>query len=414
MVAVYWAVEFGAHIGLGGHTKAFAVFYAAARAVLHGRDPYSDPLMYSPPWVPVWMVPFALLPLQMAQVLWNLLGVLVVVLSGVLVYRLRFTPGTRIPGTALILAVLAVMVFYPLRQNFDSVQSDVWPLLATVLFVYLDARGRPFLAGLALLPGLVDPHLLIGPCLYALVQRRWWTILGGATAGAAAVLTALAAQGPRFLRAYPARLHLAESQKIFGSHQVTVVHTLVAAGVAPGAAFVLYALVAGASLVLGALAFTRGGRDPWRDLAICAAVSGLVAPFAFAYDYTLLLLALPFVIDRIQHRLPAAGMAVVFGFSIYCGGVSWIRYPFSHDLLHAVMPLLLFPLLRWLGVELGLEGKTLRRVLVAWIVSDVVFGLANPALPLWADALAFPLGAACILWAAVVAARPGGAPRAAA
>ncbi len=407
IVVLYWVGEFARHIGLRGNTKDFLAFYQAGRAVLEGSNPYHVlAAFYNPPWVAVWMAPFATMPVEAAQVVWNVLGLAAVAACGWICYRVVTKMAGRSPNTAAVAAtVLAVMVFYPLRQNFDSVQSDVLPLVATFLCVVLDDGGHQFWAGVALMPGLFDPHLIIGPCVYLLVRGRWRAVTGAIVGGLANTALAAAVLGPSSILEFVHRLGAAEAGWAAHPYQVTTIHTLLAAGLPVGVAYPVFFAIAAVAVVLAGWTMRRPG-SVWRNLALCAALTDIVIPFGFAYDFAPALLALPWVVERLQEgRLDGWTIALaVFGLSIYFGGVSWVRYPVSHDLLHSAIPLCVFPALWVWRDKLAMSRQASALALTLWMVSDVVFGGGNPFFPLWMDSLAFNLGVAALLAAMLLAA----------
>jgi len=397
IVALYWVAEFVRHALVFDPHGDFAIFYAAGRAVLAGRTPYANHAFYSPPWVAVWMAPFALLPPELAQIAWSVVSLCLIAASGLLLWRMVGAKRPQAHAVPLALSLLAVALFYPLRQMFDGAQTDAFPLVATALFVYLDSTDRPFLAGLALIPGLFNPHLIIGPCVYAVARLRWKAIAGGFAGGALCTALGVALTGPASISVFLTRLRAAEAYWAVRPLQVTVLHTLLAADVPADAAWVVFSLLVATAVIAGMYTLRHTKGDAIASLAVCAALSEFVIPFGFAQDYTLMLLALPWVARCLQSgRTPVAGW-VAFSVSAYFGGLSWIRYPMSHDLLHAVVPLCLFPAVWAWREALGMDGRSVALVLALWAASDVLFGIGNPALPLWVDSLAFNLGPAATI-----------------
>lgn len=92
----------------------------------------------------------------------------------------------------------------------------------------------------------------------------------------------------------------------------------------------------------------------------------------------------------------------LFALSIFFGGVSWVRYPLSHDLLHALVPLFALPPLFAWRPALGVGPRLIVMAVTAWVITDALFGLGNAVLPGWADSLAFDVGAVGTLLAVVV------------
>lgn len=392
-VAAYWLSEVIRHALVYDPRGDFATFLHAGRDVLSGTSPYAISTFFSPPWFAVAMSPLATLPPELSQVTWTLITIFSVALCGVLVWKMA--GWGKAEALPLLVSALMLSLFYPLRQLLDSAQTDAFALLATTLFVYCDTQGRQFLSGLSLTIGLIDPHLILGPCIYALAHGRWKAVAGGACGGAACAILSAFAVGPSSLVVFLMRLRAAEAWWVGRPFQTTVLTTLAGAGMPRAIAWAAFGALAAVAVVAGVLALLRHADDPLASLAVTAALSTFLLPFGFAQDYSLMLLALPWACRSVREGRahPWLASAVL----LYFGGLTWARYPISHDALHTLMPLALFPALWLWHDKLGFSRSTAVAILISWAVGDIIFGLGNPLLPTWVDSLGFNMGAASVL-----------------
>jgi hypothetical protein len=168
----------------------FVEYWAAQQQLMHGADPYDGPaifqlergagfgnsgplISYSPPVAWDLGLPLGLLSVRAGVVLWLLLMLTCVGASCRMIRVLAGRPRNRLH--------LLGYVFAPTMACLMFGQIGIFFLLGIVLFLYLQ-NSRPFLAGAALLPLALKPHLF-GPFGVALllwvVSRRVYPILAG-------------------------------------------------------------------------------------------------------------------------------------------------------------------------------------------------------------------------------------------
>lgn len=321
----------------------FWTFWAAARAMAAGLDPYVPASLtrvaalppgpapgpfLSPLVVAEAMAPLGRLPFAAAQRVWlalnlGLSGVLLVVLLRLGRFRLRWP--TLLGGAALLAAFQA----YDLTLWLG--QTDVLVVTAIAAGWLLQGRGRPFLGGLVTAAAAVDVHLVAGFGLYALyvaVVRGRWRGFAGLVSGLA-VLAAACLLHPAAV-GYWLTVTLPHAQRAAIEPWDTL--SVLQAGselLGRGGGAVL---ALGIDLAMIALAWVAWGRChaaemPEGELAVAAALTAATATFAYNQDFLLLVLAFPFL-ARLWRSGPgrewlgplALLLAVGFGLAELTGG----------------------------------------------------------------------------------------------
>ncbi|MBX9622555.1 MAG: DUF2029 domain-containing protein [Gemmataceae bacterium] len=195
----------------------FVEYWAAARLVLSGQNPYDPALllplqvaagrdtaeavmMWNPPWALAAVLPLGLLPAREAQLVWLAVNLAAVLYCGDRLWlRLGGSRGRRWLGW------LIALGWVPTLFALQSGQIGPLLLLGAVLFLECERRGWYALAGAATVLLAVKPHLAYLVWLAVLFdpdgRRRWRAIAGGLAAGAAATLVPLAFD-PRLLAEY--------------------------------------------------------------------------------------------------------------------------------------------------------------------------------------------------------------------
>jgi hypothetical protein len=183
----------------------FSTIWAGPRAFLTGADPYDaatwadtavrvgthvpDTAVYLyPPWIVIGLLPFALLPVRLAGVIWTVVGLVAAIVASRALLR-AYLPGVAwahgVFGLMLLISAPAVVAFL----------TGQWPYLqlAALAAIVLLLRGdRPIAAGLVALVMLTKPPLFIFTAAALGVQALWPG--GGATAtGRRFVATAVSA-----------------------------------------------------------------------------------------------------------------------------------------------------------------------------------------------------------------------------
>ena len=201
----------------GDSLQDFVEYWAAGRLNARGENPY-DPatlyrqekevspgltnaiMMWNPPWTLSLVMPFSLLPVRAAHLLWLLLQL--ALLWGCTDWLWRYSGGSaqhRWLGWAVALAFLPT--FTLLRMG----QISAVVLLGVTGFLYFSERGRWAWAGAAAALTAVKPQLVLvfaaAVLLWAVDRRRWALLAGGALTLAALTLWPLACN-PRVLQQY--------------------------------------------------------------------------------------------------------------------------------------------------------------------------------------------------------------------
>jgi hypothetical protein len=167
----------------------FRGYYAAARVVAQGGDPYDFQLVavelaratgsvqnnpyYYPPWLAVALVPLSYLPYDTARLVW-----MAACLGSFLALVWLARRGLGWPRASWPSAVMAILLFYPLAWislRAEQVSMALACLLA--LAVWAPDRRRDVVCGLAMALLLTKPNITFLPLalmlLWAIGQRRW-------------------------------------------------------------------------------------------------------------------------------------------------------------------------------------------------------------------------------------------------
>jgi hypothetical protein len=176
----------------------FVEYWAAGRLNAAGANPYdpeamlrleqdvgqhaNDVVMWNPPWTLALVMPLGLLPCHGAHLLW--MGLHFVLLIGCADALWRFYGG---PSEQRGIAWLLAFTFLPCYIALTAGQISPLLLLGATLFLYLMERRQETLAGAATVLLAIKPHLSylfwIALLLWAIRERRWRTLVGGAATG---------------------------------------------------------------------------------------------------------------------------------------------------------------------------------------------------------------------------------------
>jgi hypothetical protein len=184
----------------------FVEYWAAGRLVVTGENPY-DPdrvqeleheagrtedgiLMWNPPWVLPMVAPLGVLDVHFAFLLWRLFHLAVLALCAHLIWKLHDgNPSMRI------VALLVTFTFLPTWFALLIGQISPLLLLGAVGFLAMLRRGNDFAAGAATVLLSIKPHLAylfwLVLLVWAVRDRRWRVLLGGALTGLALTGVAL-------------------------------------------------------------------------------------------------------------------------------------------------------------------------------------------------------------------------------
>lgn len=166
-------------------SRDFVQYWSAWQLISRGLNPY-DPglmrdyqgavsrvggevtMMWNPPWTPTLLAPALALPFEHAAALWLIaqLGmafvIAVVIPKGV---------GRNVP---VLLSALIVLSFLPVLDTLYWGQIALLLTLGATLFVYFEERGKSLMAGVALVPLTLKPHLMI--CILPAGVLWWWRL----------------------------------------------------------------------------------------------------------------------------------------------------------------------------------------------------------------------------------------------
>jgi hypothetical protein len=186
----------------------YGSFHFAAVAVAHGDDPYTNMSRYAaeegsgahpylyPPFLAYALVPFSLLPLWPARLLWEAVSVGAAVGSLLLIRRrLGERPGESEKTKAA--AMLIAGIFWPLRESAWSGQVNAIVLLLILLWWTLRERTPFSGAWLGVAMAIkMSPTLL---CLFIMMERKWKEVFVAAGVAAACVALSCLAMGSEAL-----------------------------------------------------------------------------------------------------------------------------------------------------------------------------------------------------------------------
>ena len=185
----------------------FLEYWASARLLLHGKNPYSPQqqlvlqrsvvpnttrplMMWNPPWTLFFILPFGLLGFPAAHALWSILLLLCLLFCSACLWRIYGGPPERYR-----IAWLACFSVVPTYLTLYVKQIDPLVLLGIVGFLHFQERKQWWLAGLALALIAIKPHLVyifwVALIVWILEKRQWRVILGGAAGGAVAIIIPL-------------------------------------------------------------------------------------------------------------------------------------------------------------------------------------------------------------------------------
>jgi hypothetical protein len=171
----------------------FIEYWAAGQQLVHGANPYDGaailPLQrgaglagnhpqvsFSPPVAFFLALPLGFVGANTGLVLWLLVLLACLVASVRLLWTMHGRPASRLH--------LLGYCFAPLMECLMAGQLGIFLLIGIVLFLYF-YKTRPFLAGAALMPCALKPHLFLPFALVLLlwvVSRKAYRILAGFSA----------------------------------------------------------------------------------------------------------------------------------------------------------------------------------------------------------------------------------------
>ena len=260
--------------------------------------------------------PISLFPFENAFWIWTVWHSLVLIACWVWAVR-------RFGWDALIFSVM----YFPGAAGIIHGQDAVMMLVIGIAGYVLADRGRNFWGGFVWGLGLVKFHLLLLLPLVMLVRKERNMLAGFAASGGAALLSFIGLSGISGVRTYLDLLQRDDLKELSpGLEEMVNVHAITA-NLLPESTVLSGILVAA---VVG-LVLAGVWRAPlWRWVAASLTGCILVPPHAYAYDASILLLAVWLVLfvskDRYS-RLAAATLAIPLPFIAYAGGGLWRMTP---------------------------------------------------------------------------------------
>ncbi len=286
-----------------------ASFWVGARALVVGQDPFrvadwpglaralggpaDTPVYGYPGWVAVALIPLALVPLDLAAVLWTVGGLVLAVLA---VRWLLFAMTPDLP----VVHTLAALTLLASQSARTAVLLGQWTfiLLAALIAAVVLLRRNASGAGAASLALLAKPHLFVltyaALLLRSLALGRARAYLVPVAAGAALLVTLSLLLMPGWPAAWVAML---AAHRLFDPPQTTTPAALLSAALGrPGIAATALLAVAIAATAFLFRPTTETGLGIWIVLSL------LVAPYQWSYDQLLILPAVVLVAAGIGRR----------------------------------------------------------------------------------------------------------------
>jgi hypothetical protein len=314
------------------HGVDFRGYYAAARVVLSGGDPYdygqvapvlleisgeigNNPYYYAP-WFCVLMTPFALLPFELARLAWIALTLGAYWVGAQMALDVH---GWEIAGWRRWLVMLSGAYTF-VWISARSEQLGTWLFTLTVLSLWGYRRGQPWLAGGALALLLTKPNVtwLTVPVLgltYLERQRRaaWWAlaVLGALLAISTAIVPAWFTHLAEPGFGIGLRFTLDGSSRIDSIRLATVLRDWLGQWTASQAVrWTVWGLLAVCSGWALWRAWRAGIGAVYRGALACA-LGLLLTPYALQYDYPPLTLGLFWIERALPRERPFALWASV-------------------------------------------------------------------------------------------------------
>lgn len=299
----------------------FIEYWAAAQQLAHGASPYDQAGMlqveqavgfglarpemwYSPPPNLLFALPLGWVNAPLGLVLWIMAQFACFAASIWLMWKTLGRPNS--------LLFLAAFLFPPALLCIQAGQISLFFTLGMALFLFLHQR-HPFLAGVALLPCALKPHLFFAFAVALLVWSTWrrvWTVVAGWT------LAFAAATGLVWLLDHDAWAQYRAMMQSEGMlHEFTArLSSALRFAVAPEAAWVQFVPAALACVWAAWFAWTRRERWDWlREGQLVLLVSVLCAAYGWLFDEAVLMPAMLVALWRAREarwKLALLGLAV--------------------------------------------------------------------------------------------------------
>ncbi|HKF49584.1 MAG TPA: glycosyltransferase family 87 protein [Terracidiphilus sp.] len=292
----YWAA--GQQLAHHANPYDYAVIFAIER---HNGMRTGDPRMsFSPPVALEFFLPLGWVSAKTGLISWLMAELACLLVSLWLLWRLNGRPDSRLH--------LVGLAFTPVLACQMAGQLGTFFLLCLVLFlVWHDTR--PFLAGAALMPLALKPHLIvplaIALVIWCVVRGRMRVLLGGLVALAASCAASMAID-PHSWTEYRAMASVVPIADLF----VPTFGMVVRQWIHPASRWIGYVPEAAACAWAGWYAWIRRKRWDWmREGQLAVMLSVACAPYSFVSDQCLLL---PAVLSGLYRRENARRTLALF------------------------------------------------------------------------------------------------------
>lgn len=290
----------------------FFTFWLAGRLQSNGLQPYSSSdwvnghHQYGATWIPnqifpyplplaLITVPFGLLPISQAYILWDVLAQ--VMIAGCILWLARHWEGLNRQLFVVFVLLASILNGNIILGLMTGTFAAIFLVFLTLSLYFLET-DRPvlagiMLAGLALKPPLLTVSALIG--LWLLFRRNWKAI-GGIGAGGLGLLLIGLAMDPGWLVKFKGASGNLLGMRL-GNQPTIPSYTRLFCSGETTCTFASYAL---AGLVLVGI-FTwltwkkRGQLTPLTAFSAAIAAGVLLPPYLWSYDYVLLILPVSFI-----------------------------------------------------------------------------------------------------------------------
>jgi hypothetical protein len=256
-----------------------------------GRHADKPLMMWNPPWTLAILAPILALPFNISAALWFACGLFCILLSAILVWRSGSTLIKPLPFAA------AALVFYPVWDALVLGQISLLLLLGVSGFYYAQAKRNDVLAGIFLTILSIKPHLFfiffVAIAIWIIKERRIRIFYGAALSFSLSVWAGLLINSNSLYWWLDSLTRRNNEYIAVGDW-----HTATAAGwvrywlSGPGGAPNWPAAAApllGLLLLFGYLQGIRRDICWKQDLAPLLCLSVICAPFAWIFDFAVLL-----------------------------------------------------------------------------------------------------------------------------
>ena len=301
---------------------------------------------WNPPWVLVWLLPYAVLPFKFATKLWLFTNIMLLVLGVAACWQVVVEQQDHLKRW-IWLPLIAAIVFPSTLVAIRFGQVNLVVFAGLVGFLWFYQREQDVLAGTALALTMVKPHLvyLALPIifLYLLKERRFLImgVFAGVLVGSIILVFMLR---PGFLNEYLASTQ--EGNLFKWQTPTTTTYLSIVMGVP-------WIRLIGVILIpIGMIAwyfwFERLGIVVFTEIAVLFSV--ITMPFGWSYDYVVLLLPLSQIIAwLLMDIVPKLERAAIVGLLLMMYGIYYRQRIYADNELYFFwVPLVIAVIFAWL------------------------------------------------------------------